>query len=199
MGAGRNGQTVGMTDFSPPDPSLRAGAAIDADPDAPVIIGVAFDTSIRAQEYLLAMSGLRNSGSLELQDAVIVSKNDDGKVHVTETIDPTPGRAAVSGAMWTGLLGLFVGGPIGWLAGLGVGAGVGAATAKVIDVGVPDEWVDWFKQAVVNGTTAVVILAKHVHVADLAREASRFEGAELLYASMPDHAISQLSEAFDGR
>ena len=165
-----------MNAFDPPDPSLRAGAAVDLDPDAPVIIGVAFDTATRAQEYLLAMAGLRNAGKLDLKDAVVVGKNDDGKVSVTETLDPTPGRAAASGAMWTGLLGLIVGGPIGWLAGLGVGAGIGAVTAKVVDIGIPDEWVGWFKQAVAEGTTAVVILAEHVHVRELAAEAKRFRG-----------------------
>lgn len=172
---------------------------MSSDPDAPVIIGVAFESSTRAQEYLLAMTGLRNAGKLALKDAVVVTKNDDGKVSVVETIDPTPGRAAASGAMWTGLLGLIVGGPIGWLAGLGVGAGVGAVTAKVVDLGIPDEWVGWFKAAVENGTTAVVILAEHVHVRDLAVEAKRFEGAELLYTSMPESSRTQLSEAFGPR
>ena len=190
------GKTAQMNTFDPPDPSLRAGAAVDLDPDAPVIIGVAFDTATRAQEYLLAMAGLRNAGKLGLKDAVVVAKNDDGKGSVTETIDPTPVRAAASGAMWTGLLGLIVGGPIGWLAGLGVGAGVGAVTGKVVDIGIRDEWVGWFKQAVAEGTTAVVILAEHVHVRELAAEAKRFEGAELLYTSLPPSSITQLSEAF---
>ena len=185
-----------MSDFEPPDPRLRAGTAVDPDPDAAVIIGVAFGTRTRAQEYLLAMTGLRDAGSLELKDAVIVSKTDEGKVSVVETIDPTPGRAAVSGAMWTGLLGLVIGGPIGWVAGLGVGAGVGAVTAKVIDIGLPDEWVSWFKQVVEEGTTAVVILAEHIHVRELAAEAARFEGAELLYTSLPPGSVAQLSEAF---
>ncbi len=185
-----------MSDFQPPDPSLRAGPSVDPDPDAPVIIGVAFDTSTRAQEYLLAMTGLRNAGKLALKDAVVVGKNDAGKVSVMETMDLTPGRAAASGAMWTGLLGLIIGGPIGWVAGLGVGAGVGAVTAKVVDIGIPDEWVDWFKAAVENGTTAVVILAEHVHVRDLSAEARRFDGAELLYTSMPESSRTQLVEAF---
>jgi uncharacterized membrane protein len=127
---------------------------------------------------------------------VIVSKNDDGKINVVETMDPTPGRAAASGAMWTGLLGLIIGGPIGWVAGIGVGAGVGAVAAKVVDLGIPDEWVNWFKAAVENGTSAVVILAEHVHVRDLAAEARRFDGAELLYTSMPESSRAQLVEAF---
>jgi uncharacterized membrane protein len=185
-----------MSDFEPPDASLRAGLSVDPDPDAPVLIGVAFDTPIRAQEYLLAMTGLRKAGKLTLKDAVIVSKNDDGKINVVETMDPTPGRAAASGAMWTGLLGLIIGGPIGWVAGIGVGAGVGAVAAKVVDLGIPDEWVNWFKAAVENGTSAVVILAEHVHVRDLAAEARRFDGAELLYTSMPESSRAQLVEAF---
>ena len=67
---------------------------------------------------------------------------------VHETVDLQAGRTALSGAMWTGLLGLLVGGPVGWIAGMGIGAASGAITAKVVDLGVPDEWVEWFRAAV---------------------------------------------------
>jgi len=188
--------------FAPPDPSLRVGMdehdRVVSDPGAPVIIGVSFDSTIKAQEYLLAMSRLRQEGVLQLKDAVTVTKQDGGKVAVTETIDPTPGRAAISGGMWLGLLGLFVGGPVGWIAGIGIGAGAGAVAAKVVDLGIPDEWVDWFKDAVEPGTSTVVVLAEHVQVHALAEEARRFRGAELLYSSMSPSAMDQLDAAFDG-
>lgn len=187
--------------FDPPDPSLRVGiepeARVVSDPDAPVIIGVSFDRLVLAQQYLLAMGGLRESGDLELKDAVVVTKGDDGSVKVVETMDPTPGRAALSGAVWTSLLGLVIGGPVGWLAGLGIGAASGAVTAKIVDLGIPDEWVDWFREAVEPGTSTVVILADHVHVRALAEEARRFAGAELLYTSMSDSADRQLREALE--
>lgn len=195
-------QTPSSTPFDPPDPSLRLGVddneRVVSDPDAAVIIGVSFDSVLKAQEYLLAMGRLRQDGALGLKDAVTVTKNDAGKVMVTETIDPTPGRAAASGAMWTGLLGLVVGGPIGWIAGIGLGAGAGAVAAKVVDLGIPDEWVAWFKDTVEPGTSTIVILAEHVHVNTLAKEARRFTGAELLYTSMSDSAMDQLAEAFSG-
>lgn len=188
--------------FDPPDPSLRMGIDDEQpevwDPDAQVIIGVSFDNVLKAQEYLLAMGRLRQAEVLELHDAVTVTKNDKGDVNVTETIDPTPGRAALSGGMWAGLLGLFIGGPIGWVAGIGIGAGAGAVAAKVIDLGIPDEWVAWFKDTVEPGTSTVVVLARHVHVRALATEAARFQGAELIYTSLPEHAIEQLDAAFDG-
>jgi len=161
-----------------------------------VIIGVSFSRHVVAQQYLLAMGGLKESGDLDLQDAVVVTKNADGTVKVVETIDPTPGRAALSGAMWTSLLGLVIGGPVGWIAGLGIGAASGAVTAKIVDLGIPDEWVAWFRDAVEPGTSTVVILADHVHVSALAAEARRFAGAELLYTSMSDHAYQQLRDAF---
>jgi hypothetical protein len=80
--------------FDPPDPALRAGIEPDArvvsDPGAPVIIGVSFDRQVLAQQYLLAMGGLKEVGALDLKDAVVVTKTDDGSVKVVETIDPTP-------------------------------------------------------------------------------------------------------------
>jgi uncharacterized membrane protein len=141
------------------------------------------------------MTRLSSTGGLHLRDAVIVSKDDKGDVRVRETVDPQAGRTALSGAAWTGLLGLLVGGPVGWLAGIGIGAGAGAITAKVVDLGVPDEWVDWFRQAVREGTTTVVILAEDVDMRALEAEARRFAGAELLHSTLPASSIEQLRNA----
>ena len=200
-GASPDGASVVESDGTLPPPTAHADpdarqTSDVTDPDAPVLVGVAFDQRLLAREYLMAMSRLRTDGSLRLKDAVIVEKADDGHVKVTETIDPTPGRSALSGAMWTGLLGLVVGGPVGWLAGIGIGAGAGAVTAKVVDLGIPDEWVDWFKQAVQPGTSAVIILAEDVDMQALQREAARFPGAEVIESTLPAVALDDLAAAF---
>jgi uncharacterized membrane protein len=170
-------------------------AAEDVRPTDQTLIGLSFSDKFRAQEFLTAVSRLGSLGSLRLKDAVIVSKDDDGDVRVRETMDPQPGRSALSGAMWSGLLGLLVGGPVGWVAGLGIGAGLGAVTAKIVDVGVPDEWVDWFRSAVRSGTTTVVLLAEDLDVSALERELTRFDGAELVHATLPAATIVALKEA----
>jgi uncharacterized membrane protein len=192
-------------EFPPPDPDTPIPVFDEDDepravsePGAPVIIGVAFDRQVLAQQYLLAMGGLRESGALELKDAVMVTKDESGHVKVVETMDPTPGRAALTGAMWTGLLGLIVGGPVGWIAGIGIGAASGAVTAKIVDLGIPDEWVAWFRDAVEPGTSTVIILAEHLQVRALAAEARRFPGASIVHTSLPDDAFEQLSAAFEG-
>lgn len=161
------------------------------------LIGLSFDDQFRAQEFLTAVSRLASKGALRLRDAVIVSKDPNGDVKVRETIDPQPGRTAASGAIWSGLLGLIIGGPVGWIAGLGIGAGAGAITAKLVDLGVPDEWVDWFREAVGNGTTTVVILAEDLDIRALEDEIKRFAGAELLHATLPAATIEQLRTALD--
>jgi uncharacterized membrane protein len=159
------------------------------------LVGVSFENIFRAQEFLTAANGLAAAGRLKLKDAVTVVKNEDGRTVVQETIDPPVGRSALSGAMWAGLFGLFLGGPVGWLAGLAVGAGAGAATAKIIDLGISDEWVAWFREAVKPGTATVALLVEDLDRNALVAEAGRFSGAELVYANLDDHTLDRIRGA----
>lgn len=185
---------MSSSDWEPPAIEPTPFEEIESDQ---ALIGLSFSDAFRAQEFLTAMSRLASQRSMLLRDAVVVSKDADGAVKVRETIDPQPGRTAASGAIWSGLLGLIIGGPVGWIAGLGIGAGAGAITAKVVDLGVPDEWVAWFREAVRTGTTTVVILAEDLDVRALEQEVRRFAGAELVHATLPAATIDQLRRALD--
>ena len=167
------------------------------EPDIPqTLVGVSFENAFRAQEFLVAASGLAAAGKLKLKDAVTVVKDDSGKTVVNETVDPTPLRSALSGAMWAGLFGLILGGPVGWIAGLAVGAGAGAVTAKVMDIGIPDEWVTWFRDAVQPGTATVALLVEDLDRDALVAEAARFTGAKLVYANLDGATIERVRDAF---
>ena len=124
------------------------------------LVGISFRDAFRAQEFLTAATRLASEGHLRLLDAVFVTKDDRGRTMVRETVDLETGRSALSGALWAGLFGLILGGPVGWIVGAGVGAGTGAVAAKIIDHGVSDEWVGWFRQAVDEGTTTLVLLVE---------------------------------------
>jgi uncharacterized membrane protein len=156
---------------------------------------MSFPDAFRAKEFLTAINRLASRGELVLEDAVIVVKTAEGKTMVEETTDPPPGRAALSGGMWAGLFGLFLGGPVGWIVGGAIGAGVGAVTAKVVDHGIPDEWVAWFREAVQEGTTTVAVLLEAVTLDALVQEAERFAGASLIYANLDPHTIDRLRGA----
>jgi uncharacterized membrane protein len=159
------------------------------------IVGISFEDAFRAQEYLTAATRLAAHGDFTIIDAVIVIKDKDGKTHVRETTDPQPGRSAMSGALWTGLLGLLLGGPVGWIAGAAVGAGAGAVTAKVVDIGISDEWVAWFRDAVQPDTATIVLLVTKLDRDALVAEAERFTGAELVYANLDPSTIDRIKAA----
>jgi uncharacterized membrane protein len=168
-----------------------------ADDERPqTLVGVSFDDTFRAQEFLSAATRLMARDELKLKDAVIVAKDANGHVTVRETTDPQPARTALSGAMWAGLFGLLLGGPVGWLAGTAIGAGAGAVTAKVVDLGIPDEWVQWFRDAVQPGKVIVALLLTDVNRNALVEEAGRFAGAQLVYANLEPNAVERIHEAF---
>lgn len=159
------------------------------------IVGVSFDDPFRAREFLTAVTRLAANRRLQLKDAVIITGRPDGRTAVHETVDPQPARTALSGALWSSLLGLVVAGPIGWLAGAALGAGAGAVTAKAIDLGLPDEWVDWFRTATNPDTTTVALLTADLDTHSLVTEAHRFTGARLVYANLDDATLQRINHA----
>jgi uncharacterized membrane protein len=162
---------------------------------ADVIVGISFDDAFRAQEFLTAAYRLVALHSVELKDAVTITKDAGGKASVRETLDPQPGRSALSGGMWAGLFGLILGGPVGWLAGTAIGAGAGAVSAKVVDLGLPDEWVAWFRDAVQPNTVTVVLLLARYDPTIAIEELERFAGARLVYANVEPDMVQRIRHA----
>lgn len=165
-------------------------------PRAPdTIVGISFGDLFRAQEFLTASTRLASQKQADVRDAVIIVKDEQGHAAVRETIDPQPARTALSGGVWAGLFGLLLGGPVGWIAGTAIGAGAGAITAKVVDIGIPDEWVSWFRQAVQPGTATVVLLLGAYDRAAALAELERFSGAELVYANVAPDTLARARRA----
>ncbi|MCB0976191.1 MAG: DUF1269 domain-containing protein [Acidimicrobiales bacterium] len=163
--------------------------------EASTIVGLSFDDPFRAKEFQIAAMGMVTKNDLELLDVVTIVKEDNGRTHVVESIDPSPGQSALSGGMWAGLFGLLLGGPIGWAAGVVIGAGAGAVAAKVMDLGLPDDWVDWFREAVQPNTTTVVLLFGEIDVPAAIAELERFSGARLVYANVPPDVVGRIRQA----
>ena len=169
------------------------GAAADEQPQT--LVGIAFEDSFRAQEFLTAVTRMAARDELQLRDAVFIASNDEGRVVVRETRDLQMSTTAVSGAVWAGLVGLLLGGPVGWVAGTAAGAATGAVTAKIIDHGIPDEWVGWFRQAVTPGSTIVAVLLGDVNSQAALDELRRFSGAHLVYANVSPTLQGDMREA----
>ncbi len=156
-----------------------------------------FDDPLRAREYLLACTRMQRDGEMDLTDAVFLQRDaETGRVRVEETVDPTPGHSALEGGFWGLLIGTLVLGPLGGLAIGAVAAGGGALAGKLIDLGVPQPFLDDVEEALPAGATALVLQTARLDPEAWSRELGRFPDARPLSIDLPGDAQSRLTEGF---
>jgi uncharacterized membrane protein len=142
-----------------------------------------FDSSLRAQEALLAAMRLVARKQLQLEDAAIVAKV-KGRVRITQTKDVSPSQGAVGGA-WIGVLaGLFLG-PGGPLIGGALGAAAGGLFAKLRDIGIDDDQMKRMGEELGEGEAALFLLVEDCHRMRALHEVSRFPGRILAATGDP--------------
>jgi uncharacterized membrane protein len=95
----------------------------------------AFDTEKQAEEVRDKVLAMQKEYLIEIEDAVIATREDHGRVKLNQLLRPAA-SGALSGAFW-GML-------IGWLflmplAGAAVGAAGGALGGSLVDVGINDD------------------------------------------------------------
>jgi len=143
-----------------------------------------FDSSLRAQEALLAAMRLVARQHLKLEDAAIVAKV-KGRVRITQTKDVSPSQGAVGGA-WIGVLaGLFLG-PGGPLVGGALGAAAGGLFAKLRDIGIDDDQMKRMGEDLDEGEAALFLLVEDCHRVRALHEVSRFPGRILAATADPE-------------
>jgi uncharacterized membrane protein len=182
-----------VSDAPPPD---EPGAEPPGSPQD--ILAIVLDRPTRANEVLLALANLQGEGKVRMHDAVIVTKDVDGRAHVVETVDVTPARGALGGAWW-GLLGsLLVGGPAA-LAVLVGGAAAGALYGKLVDRGLEDDWVKQMADWIDPGTSALLLLVDDDFDREVIDELHRFEGTgEVAYSTLPEGTRAEVEAALAG-
>jgi len=163
---------------------LDHSKAIPKDSDAD-LWAFAFDSSLRAQEALLATMRLVARQHLQIEDAAIVTRI-RGRVRITQTKDMNPAQGAMGGA-WLGILaGLFLG-PGGPLVGGALGAAAGGLFAKLRDIGIDDDEMKQMGEELGDGEAALFLLVEDCHQIRVMHEVSRFPGRVL--ASTADAAL----------
>ena len=169
---------------------------VDGAPDAvgdgaegEYLAAIVFDKPGRAAEVLVNLMNLAQEGVVALSDAVIVTKGEDGKGHVVQTVDVTPAKGALLG----GWLGLFAGLFLGPLAIAG-GAAAGAIYGKLVDRGLDDGWIKEMAEWLEPGGSALLLLGSIHDRPTLIRELSRYEG-HLVTTDLPPHIRREVEDA----
>lgn len=107
-----------------------------------------------ADRLLKLLNDLEKERLVELDDAVVVVKDEAGKVNVRETTDLTKAKGAAKGGTLGLVVGLMVGGPIG---GVLLGAAAGALLSRKVDLGIPKDKIDMVVGDMVDGSSALFV------------------------------------------
>ena len=129
----------------------------------------AFRDDISAEEALDQMKQLKRQKAVSYQAAAVISRDMDNKLKVQEAGDMGGGEGAGIGAILGGVIGLIAG-PAGVVAGAGAGALVGGLTAKIFDAGISNKRLEEIGEALLPGTSAVVVILEEAEVDGVTKE-----------------------------
>ena len=153
------------------------------------LVAVAYPDVDTAEKVVANLGRAQKQHLIELDDAVIVERREDGKVKLHQSVN-LAGVGAASGALWGGLIGLLFLQP---LLGAALGAAGGAAGGAVSDVGVDDKFMKDLGEKLHPGTAAVFVLVRRV-TADKLLEHVEYQG-EVLQTSLSNDAEQRLRDA----
>ena len=119
-----------------------------------VVIG--FDDEHTAFEMRAELVKLQKEYLIEMEDVVVVTKNDKGNAKLHQAMNLTA-AGAVGGSFWGMLIGMIFLNP---LVGAAVGAGAGALSGKLTDVGINDKFMQELGETLTPGTSALFVLVR---------------------------------------
>jgi uncharacterized membrane protein len=120
------------------------------------LVAVVFNDESTAFEMRAALARMQKQYLLEMEDAVVVTRDQNGKTRLHQAVSLT-GAGAVSGGFWGMLIGLLFLNP---LLGFAIGAGAGAISGKFTDLGLDDKMMKGIGESLKPGTSALFVLIR---------------------------------------
>jgi uncharacterized membrane protein len=150
--------------------SIYGGLARRNDMATLVVIG--YESEVKAEEVRLALLKMQKDYLIDLADAVVVVRDAQGKVRLRQLYNLTA-AGALSGGFWGTLVGLLFLNP---LFGFAVGAGAGAISGALQDVGIDDGVMKKLAEALKPGTAALCVLIRQMTTDKVLAEIQKFGG-----------------------
>jgi uncharacterized membrane protein len=126
-------------------------------------IVIVFDKADEAQVVRDELRKLESSGNLSLDDAQVIAKDLDGKIHAKGQTD----RGVAVGAVGGGMIGLLLAGLLFPIGGLVLGALAGAGLGKMAGLGVDKKFIKDVQEALKPGNSALFLVIRHANFAAL--------------------------------
>lgn len=153
-----------------------------------VVIG--YDDPFKAQEVRLMFAKLQKDYLVDLEDAVVAVKDDQGKVKLHQAVNLTA-AGAVSGGFWGTLIGLIFLSP---LLGMAVGAAAGAVSGALSDVGIDDKFMKGLADTMNPGSSVLFVLIRSA-TPDKVMDELRGTGGHVLKTSLSHDNEAKLQGA----
>lgn len=155
------------------------------------LIVFAFKTETGAEEMRDALKKMQKEHLIELEDAAVVVRKQDGKAKVKQATSLV-GAGALGGAFWGMLIGLLFFMP--WL-GLAAGALGGAIGGKFTDIGVDDKFIKEVGNTIEPGHSALFLLVQSATADKVLPQLEKFD-ATVLQTSLSEENEAKLRDTF---
>ena len=122
------------------------------------LVAVVFEDETTAFEMRAALLKMQKQYLIQMEDSVVVIKNQNGTIKLDQAISLTA-AGAVGGGFWGMLIGLLFLNPF---LGAAIGAAAGAIAAKFKDIGINDQWMRDLAQSFKPGSSALFVLVRRM-------------------------------------
>ena len=164
------------------------------------LIVVAFPGEDTADQVLNKLQALQKEHLIDLEDACVVVRDRNGKVHVKQAVNLVGLEAASGGAFgafWGTLIGLLFLNPLaGLLTGAAFGAGAGALSGMLSDYGIDDDFIRSLGETLEPGTSALFVLVRRVTLDKVLPELRPF-GGKMIHTSLSTEQEARLRRALE--
>jgi uncharacterized membrane protein len=143
-----------------------------------VVIG--FDDEHTAFEMRAALVKLQKEYLIDMEDVVVVTKDEKDKVKLHQAVNLTA-AGAMGGSFWGMLIGMIFLNP---LVGAAVGAGAGALSGKLSDVGIDDKFMKELGKTFTPGSSALFVLVRKATPDKVLEQLKGFKGGKVLKTSL---------------
>ena len=160
------------------------------------LIVIGYPGEDTAQKVWDELVKLQQDYLVDLEDAAIIRRDRNGKLHVTTPAHHAVEWGTLSGLFWGALIGLLFLFPLFPLT-AAAGGLMGAALGAAGDLGIQDDFKQRVQDLVQPGTSAILVIVRKV-TPDKFLEALRPYGGTVLQTSLTHEAEQQLMKALHG-
>jgi uncharacterized membrane protein len=158
------------------------------------LVAIAYPDVATAQQVRQELAEAAKEHLVQLEDAVVVEHQQDGKIKLHQAMGTT-GAGAAGGALWGGLIGLIFLAP---LLGMAVGAASGAVAGKMTDLGVDDSFMKDLGTRLQPGAAALIVLGSS-EAGDKLIDRVKGYGGDVLQTSLDTQSEEHLRAALGSR